>query len=185
MADPRLAKLADLLVNYSARVRKGDLVKITGSALCEPLLAEVYRSVLRAGGHPYITLLSDQAAEDFVRLAGNDQLYAMHQPFPLSFTLFTPEFSWHLVAGLEIIGAIALTLGLGARLFSILLSLLMLTAIATAYAGPGYTIMQGGWMLSKIYLAMLLPLILSGPGKLSIDHLLRERFLRAQRRLWS
>ncbi len=119
------------------------------------------------------------------KLAGNDQLYAMHQPFPLSFTLFTPEFSWHLVAGLEIIGAIALTLGLGARLFSILLSLLMLTAIATAYAGPGYTIMQGGWMLSKIYLAMLLPLILSGPGKLSIDHLLRERFLRAQRRLWS
>lgn len=119
------------------------------------------------------------------KLAGNDLLYAMHQPFPLSFTLFTPEFSWHLVAGLEIIGAIALTLGLGARLFSILLSLLMLTAIATAYAGPGYTIIQGAWMLSKIYLAMLLPLILSGPGKLSIDHLLRERFLRAQRRLWS
>ncbi|MFN8588144.1 MAG: aminopeptidase [Candidatus Eisenbacteria bacterium] len=74
MSDPRLAKLADLLVNYSARVRKGDLVKITGSALCEPLLAEVYRAVLRAGGHPYISMLSDQAAEDFVRLAGNDQL---------------------------------------------------------------------------------------------------------------
>ena len=74
MSDPRLPKLADLLVNYSARVRKGDLVKITGAAVCEPLLAEVFRSVLRAGGNPYITLLSDQAAEDFVRLAGNDQL---------------------------------------------------------------------------------------------------------------
>ncbi len=74
MSDPRHDKLADLLVNYSARVRKGDLVKITGSAICEPLLAAVHRSVLRAGGHPYITLLSDQAAEDFVRFAGNDQL---------------------------------------------------------------------------------------------------------------
>lgn len=74
MSDPRLPKLADLLVNYSARVRKGDLVKITGSAVCEPLLAEVFRAVLRAGGHPYISLMSDQAAEDFVRFAGNDQL---------------------------------------------------------------------------------------------------------------
>lgn len=74
MSDPRLPKLADLLVNYSARVRKGDLVKITGSAVCEPLLAEVFRAVLRAGGNPYISLMSDQAAEDFVRFAGNDQL---------------------------------------------------------------------------------------------------------------
>lgn len=74
MPDPRVAKLADVLVNYSARVKKGDLVKITGSAVCEPLLAEVFRAVLRAGGNPYIHLLSDQSAEDFVRLAGNDQL---------------------------------------------------------------------------------------------------------------
>lgn len=74
MADPRLAKLADVLVNYSARVRKGDLVKITGSAVCEPLLAEVFRATLRAGGNPYIHLQSEQSAEDFVRLAGNDQL---------------------------------------------------------------------------------------------------------------
>ncbi len=74
MADPRIAKLADVLVNYSARVRKGDLVKIQGSAVCEPLLAEVHRAVLRAGGNPYIHLLSDQSAEDFVRLASDDQL---------------------------------------------------------------------------------------------------------------
>jgi aminopeptidase len=74
MADPRIAKLADVLVNYSARVRKGDLVKIQGSAVCEPLLAEVYRAVLHAGGNPYIHLLSDQSAEDFLQLASNDQL---------------------------------------------------------------------------------------------------------------
>lgn len=74
MADPRIAKLADVLVNYSARVKKGDLVKIQGSALCEPLLAECYRAVLRAGGNPYIHLLSEQAAEDFVRHASDEQL---------------------------------------------------------------------------------------------------------------
>ena len=74
MADPRLAKLADVLVNYSARVRKGDLVKITGAAVCEPLLAEVFRATLRAGGNPYIHLQSEQSAEDFVRLASPDQL---------------------------------------------------------------------------------------------------------------
>jgi aminopeptidase len=74
MVDPRIAKLAGVLVNYSARVKKGDLVKIQGSALCEPLLAECYRAVLKAGGNPYIHLLSEQAAEDFVRMASDEQL---------------------------------------------------------------------------------------------------------------
>ncbi len=74
MADPRIAKLADVLVHYSARVKQGDLVKIQGSALCEPLLAECYRAVLKAGGNPYIHLVSEQAAEDFVRYANTEQL---------------------------------------------------------------------------------------------------------------
>ena len=69
MSDPRFARLADVLVNYSVRVRKGDLVKITGSAVCEPLFVEVYKATLRAGGNPYIHMVSDEAADEFLRLA--------------------------------------------------------------------------------------------------------------------
>ena len=63
--------------------------------------------------------------------------------------------------------------------------LLTLVAIAAVHAGHGYTISEGGWKLPLIYLVMLLPLILSGPGRLSLDHWLRRRFLQVQRRLWS
>ena len=74
MSDPRLAKLADILVNYSARVRKNDLVKIMGSAVTEPLLVEIFKAVLRAGGQPYLAMNSDEATEAFLKLAGNSQL---------------------------------------------------------------------------------------------------------------
>ena len=74
MPDPRLARLADVLVRYSTRVRKGELVKVTGAAVAEPLLVEIYKAVLRAGGHPYLAMQSDEAADAFVNLAGNDQL---------------------------------------------------------------------------------------------------------------
>ncbi|MFL5921745.1 MAG: aminopeptidase [Gaiellaceae bacterium] len=48
----RLRRLADVLVGYSAGVKPGDLVVIQGTANVEPLLAELYASVLRAGGLP-------------------------------------------------------------------------------------------------------------------------------------
>jgi aminopeptidase len=68
MHDPRLARLADLLVNYSTKVRKGDLVKIIGSSVCEPLLVEIFKATVKAGGQPYITMTSDAAAEEYLRL---------------------------------------------------------------------------------------------------------------------
>ncbi len=41
MPDSRLTKLARVLVNYSAEVAAGDLVRIIGSPLSEPLLLEL------------------------------------------------------------------------------------------------------------------------------------------------
>ncbi|MEJ2486430.1 MAG: aminopeptidase [Anaerolineales bacterium] len=43
MADPRLKKLADLLVNYSVKVKPGDWVSINSSVVALPLLKEVYQ----------------------------------------------------------------------------------------------------------------------------------------------
>ncbi|HNF89230.1 MAG TPA: DoxX family protein [Thiobacillaceae bacterium] len=104
-------------------------------------------------------------------------------PFPLN--LVSPDISWTLSTWFELIGPVALVLGLGTRFFSASLSILTLVAIYAVHAGHGYTISEGGWKLPLIYLVLFLPLLLSGPGKLSLDHWLRNRHLKSERRLWS
>ena len=52
MADIRVEKLADLMVNYSVAVKPGDKVVIQGETTGEPLIKAVYAKVLQAGGYP-------------------------------------------------------------------------------------------------------------------------------------
>jgi aminopeptidase len=51
MSDPRVAKLADLLVNYSLELQPGQLLRIDAGTVAAPLVTEAYRSALRAGAH--------------------------------------------------------------------------------------------------------------------------------------
>jgi len=132
-----------------------------------------------------LVLAKEFWAAGIEKLHGNNWFIDIQSQFPFPFNLLPAEFSWQLATGFEIIGPIALLLGLGTRFFAVSLSILTLVAIAAVHAGHGYTISEGGWKLPLIYLAMFLPLILSGPGKLSVDYWLRLRFLRTERRLWS
>ncbi len=50
--DPRIERWAKTLVNYCLQVQPGQMVLLIASPVAEPLLAEVYRETLRAGGHP-------------------------------------------------------------------------------------------------------------------------------------
>ena len=54
VADPRIERLAAVLVDYSTRVREGDLVLIDADLPGAPLVGPLYRRVLEAGGHPHI-----------------------------------------------------------------------------------------------------------------------------------
>jgi len=54
MADIRVEKLADLMVNYSVAVKPGDKVVIQGETSGEPLIKAVYAKVLQAGGYPFV-----------------------------------------------------------------------------------------------------------------------------------
>lgn len=72
--DPRLEKLAKVLVNYSTEVQRGQLVRIRGTSVCEPLLLAVYQQVLKAGGHPVVRMTPDECEELFLRIAGPEQL---------------------------------------------------------------------------------------------------------------
>ena len=46
MADPRLKKLAKLLVNYSAEVKKGDFVLVQCEEVASPWMVEVVKEVI-------------------------------------------------------------------------------------------------------------------------------------------
>jgi aminopeptidase len=74
MADPRMKKLAEILVSYSAAVRPGEWVLINGHVLALPLVNEVARLVLRAGGQPTVMLNSEELEETILREASEEQL---------------------------------------------------------------------------------------------------------------
>lgn len=74
MRNPILKKFADVLVNYSADVKKGNLVRIGGPILGLPLIAELQRAVLQAGGHPLIRLAAEQLQEIHLKDASEEQL---------------------------------------------------------------------------------------------------------------
>ncbi|MBS1248722.1 MAG: Aminopeptidase 2 [Chloroflexi bacterium] len=74
MIDPRIKKLANLLVNYSVEIQPGEWVLIRGSMLAEPLISEVYRAVLEAGGHPTVRLGSDALNKNRFLYSSDEQL---------------------------------------------------------------------------------------------------------------
>ncbi len=74
MRDPRLTKLAQVLVHYSLKVRPGQLVRISGPALAAPLITEAYREALLAGANVYTRVAVDGTDELFLRHATDEQL---------------------------------------------------------------------------------------------------------------
>ncbi|UCD29070.1 MAG: aminopeptidase [Planctomycetota bacterium] len=74
MRDPRIDKLANVLVNYSVKVKRDNVVRIAGSTATLPLVRAVYREVLLAGGHPLLRLHDDQCADIFFAHAKPKQL---------------------------------------------------------------------------------------------------------------
>ncbi|HEX7973489.1 MAG TPA: aminopeptidase [Anaerolineales bacterium] len=74
MADQRVEKLARILVGYSIQVKPGDWVAIQGNMMALPLVNEVVRGVLRAGGHPSILLESSDLTETILKDSGEAQL---------------------------------------------------------------------------------------------------------------
>ena len=97
--------------------------------------------------------------------------------FPFPFNMASADVSWAMATWFELIGAVALVIGLGTRFFSISLVILTWVAIEAVHAGQGYTISEGGWKLPLMYIVMFVPLILSGPGKLSLDYWISQRWM--------
>ena len=74
MVDPRMEKLAATLVNYSVAVKPGDWVVINSSVIALPLVNEVLRYVLQAGGNPTVMLHDDSLDETLLAESNEEQL---------------------------------------------------------------------------------------------------------------
>ncbi|NQV02925.1 MAG: DoxX family membrane protein [Bacteroidia bacterium] len=72
---------------------------------------------------------------------------------------------------------ILLPLGLATRLISLPLMVVMVVAIVTVHLGNGFNAGENGFEIPLYYLLMLLLLLFTGPGKISVDYLIRRRLM--------
>ncbi len=112
------------------------------------------------------------------KLHGENWFADIQDRFPFPFNLAPVELIWQVSTWTELAGPVLLVLGLGTRFTSASLIVLTIVAWISVHAGNGFNVCDNGFKLPLIYLAMLLPLLLSGPGKLSLDHLIARRLAR-------
>jgi len=74
MADTRIERLADLVVNYSVSIRENQEVFIFGPSIAFPLMEEIYKYVLLAGAHPSIVPRETQLEDLLYRYGKDHQL---------------------------------------------------------------------------------------------------------------
>jgi putative oxidoreductase len=96
--------------------------------------------------------------------------------FFTSLNLPAPVFHAHFVSWIECSGGLLLIAGLGTRLISIPLSIIMIVALRTAGADEATSFSALTGMTDYLYLVVLVWLLVAGPGKMALDHLVARRF---------
>ena len=72
--DPRVRKLAKVLVRYSLNLKKGKLLKIRGEAVAMPLMEACYEEALAVGAYPYVQITHPRFEELFLKKATDAQM---------------------------------------------------------------------------------------------------------------
>ena len=112
--------------------------------------------------------------------------------FPFPFNVIDIDISWFMATWFELAGALAILIGLATRYVSISLVILTIVATIAVHIPPegwssysdmlsGYAISDkgnGNYKLPLVYMIMFVPLILMGPGKFSVDHLIDQQLNR-------
>ena len=83
-----------------------------------------------------------------------------------------PTITAYFVSGIETVGIIALILGLLTRIFSILLSFVMMGAMLFVHSSHGFSVAQNGIEIPLYYMIFLFIFASYGGGKYSLDNLL-------------
>jgi aminopeptidase len=72
--DKRLKILANILINYSLKIKKDDLFLIQGGTVAAPLIKEVYKQAIKIGAHPYTQVGIDGLSEIYYKYSNENQL---------------------------------------------------------------------------------------------------------------
>ena len=119
---------------------------------------------------------------------GDNWFADIQDQFPFPFNLVPPNISWQMATWFELLGGVALVIGLGTRFFSVSLLVLSVVAIASVHwpeawhtwgeLAQGYVFTDKGFGNFKypvVLMGMLWTLLWMGPGRLSADYWLRSR----------
>lgn len=124
-----------------------------------------------------------------MKLNGTNWFANVQDNFPFPFNVVPVEISWFIATWAELLGAAGLVLGLFTRFWA--LSLIILTVVAIsgvhwpddwnslAELWKGYSVSNkgfGNFRIPLLFLVMLIPLLFSGAGKFSLDHMLAKKF---------
>lgn len=74
MADPRIAKLASILVDYSLNVKKGEVIKISSGIEAQDLTLECAKLILKKGAYPRIDIQLPGYSYIYYKYASDEQL---------------------------------------------------------------------------------------------------------------
>jgi putative oxidoreductase len=124
-----------------------------------------------------------------MKLNGNNWFGNVQDNFPFPFNVVPVDISWFMATWVELLGAAGLVLGLFTRFWAFGLIVVTIVAIygvhmpddwsSLAELWKGYAVSDkgfGNFRIPLLFLVMLIPLVLAGPGRISIDHFLAKRF---------
>lgn len=73
-----LEKYADLLVNFALNsgegIKPGEVIQVIADDVAKPMLVELHKAILKAGGHPMLRMVPTEINKTFYELANDDQL---------------------------------------------------------------------------------------------------------------
>jgi putative oxidoreductase len=122
------------------------------------------------------------------KFKGENWFSDIQDQFPFPFNRVSPNISWQMATWFELLGSVALVIGLGTRFFSMSLLVLSMVAISSVHwpavwhtwgeLAQGYVFTDKGFGNFKypvVLMGMLWTLLWMGPGRLSVDYWLRLR----------
>jgi aminopeptidase len=74
VTDPRVERLAELVVDYSLELREGQILRIDAVDVGAPLALNIYRAALAVGAHPYTNVTLEGIPELLLREGSEEQL---------------------------------------------------------------------------------------------------------------
>ena len=117
-----------------------------------------------------------------MKFNGSNWFGNVHDDFPFPFNVIPVELCWFLATWTEILGSLALLLGLFTRFWAFSLIVVTIVAIfgvhwpdewnSLAELWKGYAVTNkgfGNYRIPLLFLVMLFPLMFYGAGKLSLD----------------